>query len=90
VIISRLHTPIALKNYLKHWKFSNTVAAASAWTPATVSLRPVSWSSGPFGKATMSTGRQTIAAVETLMMGKFWINSQETYGFLWQNFYVKC
>jgi len=34
--------PIASKDYLKHSKFSNTVAAADAWTPVTVGGQPVS------------------------------------------------
>jgi len=81
VKISWPHTPIASKDYLKRGKFSTTVASVGAWTPATVSRRPVSLKFRVFQHGYLSSGCQTIAAVETMVMGKSSVNCQVlTYG----------
>jgi len=69
VIISPPHTLTTSKDYLKREKLINTVAAAGAWILANQRQSAGSWflwSPGLFSRATVSTGRQTIAAVETL------------------------
>jgi len=77
VIISWPHRPITSKDYLKCGMFSNTVAAAGAWTPVTVS----GWVQGEYWPPNNSRCRDS---------GDGQILNRLSDVDLWRNICAKC